>query len=80
MDWSHMDYCDVFISYLNSHYHGTHSLQREWWVSDVVLNFSKSATMKKQNHLHLVLPEGEFYLASLTYGAIKKFLCKRTDK
>ncbi len=28
---------------------GTHSLQRiYWWASDVMLNFSKSAPMKKQ--------------------------------
>ncbi len=30
-----MDYCDVFISCLGSHYDGTHSLQRIlWWASD----------------------------------------------
>ncbi len=29
MDWSHVDYCDVFISCLNSHSDGTHSLQSE---------------------------------------------------
>ncbi len=29
MDWSHVDYCDVFISCLNSHSDGTHSLQSD---------------------------------------------------
>ncbi len=43
MDWSGVDYCDVFISCLDSHSDGTHSLQRiHWWASDVMLNFSKS--------------------------------------
>ncbi len=38
-----MDYCDVFISCLDSHSDGTHSLQRiHWWASDAVLHFSKS--------------------------------------
>ncbi len=42
-----MDYCDVFISCLDSHSDGTHSLQRtHWWASDVMLNFTKSV-MKK---------------------------------
>ncbi len=36
-----MDYCDVFISCLDSHSDGTHSLQRiHLWASDVLLNFS----------------------------------------
>ncbi len=35
MDWSGVDYCDVFISYLDSHSDGTHSLQMiYWWASD----------------------------------------------
>ncbi len=35
-------YCDVFISCLDSHSDGTHSLQRiHWWASDVMLHFSK---------------------------------------
>ncbi len=38
--WMH---CDVFISCLASHSDGTHSLPRiHWWVSDVMLHFSKS--------------------------------------
>ncbi len=48
INWLLMDYCDVFISCLDSHSDGTHSLQRiHWWSSDVMLNFSKSALMKK---------------------------------
>ncbi len=43
-----VDYCDVFISYLDSHFDGTHSLQRiHWWASDLMLNFSKSVLMEK---------------------------------
>ncbi len=39
-----MDYCDVFISCLDSHSDGTHSLQR----------IHKSVLMKKQTHLLLM--------------------------
>ncbi len=37
MDWIRcVDYCDVFISCLDSHSDGTHSLQRiHWWANDV---------------------------------------------
>ncbi len=38
-----VDYCDVFISCLDSHSNGTHSLQSiHWWARDVMLHFSKS--------------------------------------
>ncbi len=37
-----VDYCDVFISCLDSPSDGTHSLQRiHWWTSDAMLHFSK---------------------------------------
>ncbi len=56
-----MDYCDFFISCLDSHFDGTHSLQRiHWSASDVMLNFSKSVPMKKQTHLNLGWPEDEY--------------------
>ncbi len=43
-----VDYCDVFISCLDFHSDGTHSLQRiHWWESDVMLTFSKSVLMEK---------------------------------
>ncbi len=49
-------YWDVFISHLDSHSDGTHSLQRiHWCASDAMLNFSKSM-MKKQT---LSWSEGE---------------------
>ncbi len=52
MDWSGVDYCDVFISCLDSHSDGTHSLQRiHCWASDVMLHFSKSVLMNKQTRL-----------------------------
>ncbi len=41
-------YCDVFISCLDSQ------------ASDGMLNFPKSVLMKKQTHLHLGWPEGEY--------------------
>ncbi len=44
-----VDYCDVFISCLDSHSDGTHSLQKiNWWANDVMPNFPKSVLMKKQ--------------------------------
>ncbi len=52
-----VDYCDVFISCLDSHSDGTHSLQRiYWWASAVMLNFTQSGLLKKQAHLHLGWP------------------------
>ncbi len=48
-----VEYYDVFISCLDSHSDGIHSLQRiHWWASDVMLHFSKSFLMKKQTNLH----------------------------
>ncbi len=47
--WIHVDYFNVFVSFLGSHSDGTHLLQRiRWWASDVMLNFTKSVPMKKQ--------------------------------
>ncbi len=55
--------CGVFISCLDSHSDGTHSLQRiHWWVNDVMLHFSKTVPMKKQTHLHLGWPVGKYIL------------------
>ncbi len=46
------DYCDVFISCLDSHSDGTHSLQRiHWWASDAMLNLFKSVPLKKQTQI-----------------------------
>ncbi len=42
-----VDYYYIFISWLDSHSDGTHSLQ--WWASDVMLIFLKLVPMKKQN-------------------------------
>ncbi len=45
MEWCGLlvDYCEVFISCLDSYSDGTHSLQRiHWWPSHVMLHFSKS--------------------------------------
>ncbi len=43
-----VDYCDVFISSLDTHSDGTHSLQRiHWWASNVMLHFSKPFQIKK---------------------------------
>ncbi len=54
LDWSGVDYFDVFISCLDSHSDGTHSLQRiHLWASDVMLHFSKPVLMNKQTHLDL---------------------------
>ncbi len=60
-DWSRVDYWDVFIICLDSHSDGTHSLQRiHWWAIGVMLNLFKSVLMKKQTHLHIGWPEGEY--------------------
>ncbi len=50
-----------FISCLDTHSDGTHSLQRiHWWASDVMLNFFKPVLMRKQTHLHLRLRVSKF--------------------
>ncbi len=52
VDWNRVDYCNVFISCLDSHSDGSHSLQMiHWRARDVMLNFSKSVRTKKQTHL-----------------------------
>ncbi len=63
-------YCDVFISCLDSHSDGTHSLHRiHWWrVSDVMLHFSKSVPMKKQTHLNLGWPQGEYIFSRFSFN------------
>ncbi len=39
-----------FISHLDSHADGTHSLQKiHWWASDAMLHFSKSVPMKNNS-------------------------------
>ncbi len=45
-----VDHCDVFISCLDSHSDGTHSLQM---IHDAELNSSKSVRMNKWTHDHL---------------------------
>ncbi len=61
LDWSGVDYCDVFISCLDSYSDGTHSLQRtHCWASDGMLHFPKSVLIKKQTHLQLEWTEGEY--------------------
>ncbi len=45
--------CDVFISCLNSHSDGTHSLQMIHWK--VMLNFSKSVLIKENFQVSVLL-------------------------
>ncbi len=61
-----MDYCDVFISCLDSCSDGTHSLQSiHCLTSDVVINNFKSD--EKQTHLHLGWPDGEHIFSKLSF-------------
>ncbi len=70
MDWSRVDCCDVFISCLDSHSDGTHSLQSiHRWASDVTLHFSKSDLMNKQIQLYGKTADFELCLQ-------QKTLCK----
>ncbi len=63
-----VEYCDVFISCLDFHSDGTHSLQRiHWWARDVMLHFYKSVMLKKQTHLHLGWPEGEYICSKFSF-------------
>ncbi len=71
MDWSCVDYLwiiVIFISCLDSHSDGTHSLQRiQWCASDVMLNFSRSALTKKQTDLHFGKPKGKCILSKFSF-------------
>ncbi len=55
-----MEYCDVFISFLDSHSDGTHSLQSN------PLEI-KSVPVRKQNHLHLRSPDGDYILRKFSF-------------
>ncbi len=58
MDWSGVDYCDVFISCLDSHSDGTHSLQSiHCWDTDAETHFFKPD--EEINSSNLGWPEGE---------------------
>ncbi len=64
-----VDYCDVFISCLDSHSDGTHSLQRiYWWTSNAMLIFSKSVLINKQTHLHLGSPRLSKFSANFNFS------------
>ncbi len=63
-----VDYCDVFITCLNSYSDGTHSLQRiHWWASDSIQNFPKSVYTKKQTHLHLRWSKGKYVFSKVSF-------------
>ncbi len=58
--------CDVFISCLNSHSDGTHSLQMiHWWASDAMLHCPNM--MKKRIHLYHGLPQVESILCRFSF-------------
>ncbi len=61
-----IDYCDVFISCLDSHSDGTHSQHCHRWASDVMLNISKSILIAKQTHFHLGCPESEYIFCNVS--------------
>ncbi len=73
--WSGVDYWDVFISCLDSHYDGTHSLQSiHWWTSDGMLHFSKSVPMgSRWVNLHFWLNHSNKPICST------KLACYRCD-
>ncbi len=51
-----MDYCVVYISCLDSHSDGTHSLQRiHWGTSDIMIHLSNSIS-----YLKLYILPGEY--------------------
>ncbi len=72
-----VDYCDVFISCLDSHSDGTHSLQSiHWWGRDGMLHFSKSDeetnSSKKTQVSFMVKRDAETHFSSKSFGE-KKF-------
>ncbi len=62
-----VDYCDVFISCLDSHSDGTHSLQMiHCWASDVML-FLQICSYEQKTHLLLGWPEGEYIFSKFKF-------------
>ncbi len=58
-----VDYCDVFISCLDSHSDGTHSLQRiHQWASDGMLHFSKSDEETNSSTFWMAWKYGRFQI------------------
>ncbi len=64
MDRSGVDYCDVFISCLDSHSDGTHSLHSfasKWW------NATFLQIWWRNKHLHLGWPEDEHIFSIMSF-------------
>ncbi len=76
MDWSGVYYCDVFISCLDSHSDGTHSLQSiHWWTSDAILHFSMCFD-EKQILLYLGWTEAQCTLSTFYFWGVNySFKC-----
>ncbi len=61
-----VDYCDVFISCLDSHSDGTHSLQSiHCWDSDAMLHFSKSDEETNSSTSWIAWGWAHFHLISI---------------
>ncbi len=72
MDWGRVDYYDVFISCLDSHSDGTHSLQMIHCGCNAKL--CKSVLMKKQTHLYPRWLESEYiWKKEICYDALIHF-------
>ncbi len=70
-----LDSCALkWISCLDSHSDGTHSLQMNT-ASDVMQHFSKSVLLKKQTHLHLGWPEAEHIFSIFSFNIPLKQYC-----
>ncbi len=67
--WMELMWIIMFYEFLDSHSDGTHSLQIiYWWVSNVMLNFSKSVPMKnKKNILNLGWLEDEYIFSNSSF-------------
>ncbi len=65
-----VDYCDVFISCLDSYSDGTHSMQRiHWWTSDAILHFSKSVQWRKNSYIWIKAWGSTFSLSVQILGS-----------
>ncbi len=70
MDWSHVDYCDVFISRLDTHSDGTHSLQRihlvSKWFNAKFLQISSDEETRSSYFLDGLLRVSKFLFMEIT--------------
>ncbi len=67
MDWSCLHYLRIIVMRLSSVWTLFLMAPIHCWASDVLLNLSKSIQIKKQTHLYIGWPEGEYIFSKFSF-------------